>query len=333
MFQQPVNYPTIVTTTGISYSDDYAPGVVSGSWGVDEARCNRTYTNRLKALTTSQNCGPAQVVQSCPVRIGQTYQFPVCSDTTENDTGSFAQSITAVRDTEGGGKQWSVTIEYGPFDIPDLLGTSDISNGIINPLDRYYDVYWGEPAKYRKSKPADESTPDPLPYLNTAGDPLLDPPETEETRPILFFVRNEATYNDAYASQYKDTVNQDEFLGFPPNSVKCRDIKGERFFDSDWGWWFKVYYQFEFDDDDDGNGFTQLIASMGYRQLVDGSGDPVNCTDGDGSQVTDAVPLQKDGSYQPGEPPYFIPFQQFSQSKFADLNIPDDLLYVASGNS
>ena len=169
--------------------------------------------------------------------------------------------------------------------------------------------------------------------MNTAGDPLIDVPEVEETRPVLFVIRNESTYNDAYASQYKDTTNEDEFLGYPPMCVKCRDIKGERFWDPDWGWWFKVSYQFEFRDDDDGNGYKQLIASMGYRQLVNGTGDPVNIVNADGNQITDAAPLQQDGSYQAGQPPYFIDFQEFPQVKFADLNIPDDILYIASGNS
>lgn len=335
---EPINYPSILLEGGVvSVQDDYKPGSRSGTWAVDETRLNRTYTNRLKVETDSPLVGMIQVIKSTGAALGMYYFFPYAAGPTENDTGSYLQSISADQYSEDG-RQWIVTLEYSPFDVWTLLGSSDIQEGLVNPLDRAFEVYWTEPAKYRKSKPYDESGPtdagDPgAPYVNTIGDPLLDPPDTEETRPVLCIVRNESTYNDAYASQYKDTVNSDVFLGFPPNNVKCRDIKGERFWDPDWGWWFRVTYQFEFDYDDDGEGFSKLIANTGYREKKNGTGDPVNVVDGNGQQVTDAVPLQEDGSYQPGEPPYFLNFAEFPSQAFEDLNIPEDILDIASGNT
>ena len=109
---EPVNQPNILSPVSVTFQDDFYPGV-TGSWAVNETRCNRTYTVRLKAFTDSVLCGPLQVIGSCPVQIGSSYQFPLMSaEPTEQDTGSFAQSIIPVRDTEGGGKQWTVTIEY-----------------------------------------------------------------------------------------------------------------------------------------------------------------------------------------------------------------------------
>lgn len=331
---QPITNVQVNVPSTCVYADHFDPGSSEGEWGVDENRCNRVYTVKLKCTTLSQYSGALQVIQSCPVRIGATYSYPIVFGATEIDTGSFLQSIHAVRDTEAGGMQWTLTLQYAPNDIVNLMGNADVNVGIINPLDRFLDVYWAEPAKYKRSKPTDESQPVAKVYLNTAGDPLIDPPETEETRPVLVVIRNESTYNDQYASQFKDAVNQDAFLGYPPNTVKCKDINAEgRFWDPDWGWYFKVKYQFEFRVDDDNNGYTQLIASLGYRQLVNGTGSPVNILDANGNEITDAAPLQQNGSYRAGQPPYFIPFQEFPQVNFADLNIPDDILYIAQGNT
>lgn len=335
----PVNFPSILTPIAIEYFDEITDGGVEGSWGVDETRCNRNYTVQLKVFTNSKYVGPVQLIGSLPVGLGTPYAFPLASfGATENDAGSYVQKIsasrTAVTQTQS---QWLLTLEYGPFDIWSLLGSSHLASGLIDPLDRAYEVYWGEPAKYRKAKPYDESGEQEnglpgAPYVNTIGDPLLDPPDTEETRPILFVVRNESIYNDAYASQYKDTVNLDEFQGFVPNTVKCRDIKGERFYDADWGWFQRVTYQFEFDYDDDAEGFSKLVLNAGYRQKVGGSGNPTTVNDPvTGAPMTDAVPLQQNGAYTPGSPPYFITFQEFPSIAFSGLNLPDDLLYVASG--
>lgn len=346
MLSQPFGKPQVTGGSGfvLQVAEDYDPSSRGVDWTCSETRIDRIYTNRLKVYTSSRTVGPIAVLYSLPCRIGDPYIFPlITTGPTETDPGSFLRSVRAAPSPDAqDNRQWTVTLEYEPFDVVSLLGNSDIGYGIINPLDAALVVYWSEPAKYQIYKPEDESggidpetgeqTPG-APYLNTIGQPLLNPPATEESRPILFVVRNESQYDDEWASTFKDTVNSDEFLGYPPNTVKCRDIKGERQYDADWGWWFRVTYQFEFRDDDDGNGFTTLIANMGYQQKVNGSGNPVNVVDANGATITDAVPLQKDGSYQPGEEPYFIPFQAFPMSEFAQLNIPDDILYVASGNS
>lgn len=331
MYQTPQRGPSILIPTLLEVGDDYVPGSRSGSWSIGDGRCDRTYSSRLKVIASSKYAGPCQIVSSLGIHLGDTYRSPMFSGyTAETDTGSFLQSIRAEQSTEqgaDGSMQWSVTLEYAPYDVAHQLGTSDINQGIICPTDASIDIFF-EQAKYKRYKPEDEGSP-PQPYLNTVGDPLLNTPETEETRPILTIVRNESTYNDAYASQFKDSVNSDEFLGFPPNTVKCADIKAERFYDPDWGYWFRVSYRFEFRDDDDGNGYSQLVLNAGYRQLVNGAGTPVNITIA-GQQITDAVALQKDGSYDPAGEPYFLTFSEFPSVDFSGLNIPDDLLTVNS---
>lgn len=344
MNQTPINQPNILIPGSILSVDDYVEGSRGGQWSIspstDIIRCDRTYQNKLKVITSSKYIGAAQIIQSFGLQLGQTYQFPlVAGSPTENDTGSYLQSINAVNVSEDG-VQWLVTLDYAPFDINYQLGSESLNIGLINPLDRILDVFWTEPAKYENYKPYDETPANetgsteggggPKPYVNSIGDPLLNPPKTEETRPRLKIIRNESTYNDDYASQFKDTVNADVFLGYPPNTVKCADIFAQRFYDSDWGFYHRVSYTFEFRDDDDGKGYTLEILNQGYRQLVNGTGSPVNVTDANGQIVTDAVNLQQNGAYTPGANPYYLEFQEFPAIQFAQLNIPDDILFMNS---
>lgn len=337
----PVNQPTIINQATWLVYDDFEPAT-EGEWGVDEVRCNRSYSIQLKLFTNSQYAGvvqAVQAVQAAGAQIGSTYQFPQFTPgvpATEKDTGSFLQSIRARRSTEhdqAGNVIWTANLTYAPFDVAHQLGTSMIQYGLIDPLERYPEVIAND-AKYERYKPYDETPADPedssaggpLPFVNTVGDPLLDPPKTEETRPTIRFIRNESTYNDDYASQFKDSVNSDEFLGYPPNTAKCSSIGNERIYDPDWGNYFRVTYDFEMRDDDDGKGYTLEVLNAGYRQLVNGAGSPVNVVDGDGNTVTDAVPLQENGAYTPAAEPFYLQFMEFPQVAFEGLNIPDDIL-------
>jgi hypothetical protein len=335
-----LNYPSVLNYLGfvVSIADDYASGSRGGAWSVNDGG-SRDYRNRLKITTSSKFMGTVAILSALPVRLGDVYTWPIASlEVTENDTGSFLQSIELEQTSEDG-LQWAATLSYNHFHVKHQMGTSYVSQGVFDPLEQVPTVEWDQ-AKYERYKPYDASgnpNADPptsgAPYVNTAGDPLEDPPRNEETRPILKFARAEAIYNDAYASSFKDTVNSDEFLGYPPNTVKCRDIRGERRYTADWGYYWWVSYEFEFRDDDDGNGYTEEILNAGYRALVTANTKPPVDVVINGSKVSAPVPLQKDGTYQPlsippdtSVLPYYIPFEQFPQVKFADLNIPDTIL-------
>ena len=182
MYLTPQNGPS-VTGSGfvIQVAEDYKPGRSSVSWSVDEKRINRTYTTRLKVITSSPTVGPLGILFGLNFKLGDSYRWPIyVADPTETDTGSFIQSVKAelTPDAEDG-RQWFVDVEYGPFDVVNLLGNSEINFGIINPLNAPWLVYWGEPAKYERYKTEDEAEP-PNPFLNTAGCPLLNPPKIEE---------------------------------------------------------------------------------------------------------------------------------------------------------
>jgi hypothetical protein len=332
MYPDPIRGPSLLVPGFIVLiEDDYAPGSRSAEWGINDVRCDRAYTNRLKVETSSRFIGPMQVIGLSGVILGDTYKFPLYSAyPTETDNGSFATRIRAENVTtqaSGNLVQWAVTIEYTPVNIPYLYGTAYLGSGIIDPTQRMAQIFWDE-AKYEQHKVEDEDSP-PKPYRNTVGDPLIDTPAHEESRPVLKFIRNEPTYDDLYASSWKDTTNEDEFLGYAPNTVKCRGIKGERFYDADWGFYWQVTYEFEFRVDDDGKGFTQRILNAGYRYLKGGAGQPVNILDANNQPTHDARALKQSGDLLGAtDDPYYNEFVEFPPMTFADLNIPEDIFYL-----
>ena len=136
---------------------------------------------------------------------------------------------------------------------------------------------------------------------------------------------------------FKDTVNSDQFQGYPPNTVKCMGISAERRYTADWGYYWWVSYQFEFRDDDDGNGYMELVLNAGYRQLIPTLTPPNNMIPQDiisnGAKVSQPMALQESGQYLPLNPtatpavkPYYLQFQIFPSMEFALLNVPEDIL-------
>lgn len=332
MFPQPQFGPQLTGVGSFTINDDTGPDSCPGEWATDQVRINRTYTNRLKVEASNKWSGPIAVVKATGIKIGDTYRFPLFSGaTTEYDTGSFVQSIKPTPSSEHGnsGRQWIVTIDYGPWDTVFYQGSGYLSTGQIDPTARVLDVYW-DSAKYEVSRPYDFSAPKPKWYVNTVNDALIDTPKFEETRPVLKIVRRESFYDEAYATSFQDTVNQDVFLYCPPNTVKCRDIKGERQYDPDWGYYWIVTYEFEFRVDAKGDGFKQLIVNMGYRYKDNLTGKIINAVDDKGQPATDAVLLDENGfKVGSGNDPYNLEFVEFPPSDFGQLNIPQDILSQA----
>jgi hypothetical protein len=342
------------------------PGAQGMNWsfgslgGVTQA--NRKYTNTLRVITNSPFVGPLQIQQfvlGTGAVQGATYRFPLpevnpppttgpaCPTIpTETDAGSFCNEIDFQQDSEDA-CLWLVTLKYSSWDVAHELGTSQAQNGAINPTEMAPEVNWSF-AKYEVSNTQDING---NPFINTAGDPLENPPKVEETRQVLSFVRNEQNYNDNYAQQFRDHVNSDIFLGWPPNMVKCKSILGQRVYTADWGYYWKVSYEFEFrvgtllnyaeewvfdQPVTSGNftGWDAVVLNAGLRQLVGGTGTPQQITI-DGSLITSPVPLQQNGAYTPltagtdetgSVDPWYIEFTLYPSAPFAQLNIPQDLL-------
>jgi hypothetical protein len=357
-----LNGPQVLATQGAitniynhkdsgSHSLDWTVQTVSNGF-----RIGRSYSPQLRVITNSPLVGPVQIQQALlgiGIVHGNYYSWPFGEINPVNtellpgpfpyeiDTGSYVQSINMARDGDDG-KQWTVTVNYGPFDLNHDAGSSEVSNGSLNPAEMAPQVEWGT-AKYEVSFPLDING---NPYLNTAGDPLENPPKQEESRLTLDFVRNELTYNPAYANSYADTINTDSFLGYQQYQVKCKSITGKRIYSADYGFYWEVHYAFEFRNktfpnfNAQGNtqtfGFQELVLNAGLRQLDLSQNPPalkqilIN-----GSPITSPVALAQNGTilnntwYQTtGEnpTPYYLTFTNFPQSTFANLNIPQDIL-------
>lgn len=362
--------PQVVAPVGVVFEIINAKqsGAQGMQWSFEinggQAIASRRYTNTLRVFTNSPFVGPIQIQQAVlgiGAVQGSYYRFPLPellgsnltpTTPTEIDTGSFCQSIDIAQDAEDA-RQWLVTLNYGTYNINHELGNSNVQNGSVDPLEMAPEVHWSA-AKYQVGYPMDLNG---IPFINTAGDPLEDPPQTEESRQVLNFVRNEAQYVEAWAQKYRDSVNSDVFLGYQPNQVKCRDIQGKRIFSTDYSYYWEVSYEFEFrigspttpttdvgDVDTIGEttfnpstittGWYELVLNQGLRALTTPNDTTtIHQVTIDGSLVTSPVPLQADGTYQKLTSkidPYYLQFVLYPAQPFAFLNIPQSVLTQTS---
>lgn len=347
---QLLNFPSLGTTVGlitriVNAKEAGAQGMTwsySNQGGI--VSNGRSYTNTLLVETNSPFVGPIQIQQellSIGCLQGASYRFPlpeyngsVSTPTTptEQDTGSFLHTINIKQDAEDA-MSWKVTFEYGPFDINHESGAENTSIGVVDPLQQFPDAKWA-PAIFEEYYPQDANG---LPFLNIVGDPIEDPPKRTVSRQTFSFTRNEANYNDAYAANFRQTVNKSTFLGFAPNQVKCSSIDGERIYQADWGVYWRVNYQFEmkvakFKDPNDGSvttyGWEDLVLNAGFRKRnTDGTivpilvnGQPISSPMG---LTADGIPINSTWALNNNPSPRYLVFMQYSSSEFGDLNIPD----------
>jgi hypothetical protein len=327
---------------------------MQGGWYIGA----RSYTNKMIVVTSSPLVDPVQIQQAL-IGIGAvqgtTYRFPLPElqngvitqvGPVSVDTGSFLHSLS-IKPSAEDTRQWICEFGYGPFDVAHELGTSQTSSGSVNPLEAAPVVQWNA-AEYEESRPTDVNG---IPFLNTVGDVLENPPKCIVSRQTLEFVRNEATYSDSYAQKYRQKTNSDSFLGFGPNQAKCKNINGERLYTADWGYYWRVTYSFEFRvleistpetydpitglGEGDGTsvtyGWEDIVINAGFNTLV---GTTLTRILINGQPCANPQALNQDGSvlnmtWTPGgemPEPFYLVFSQYQQMPFADLNIPSDIL-------
>ncbi len=366
-----INFPSVPNAVGAvtQILNAKMPGSNGMHWSYREqggvVSSSREYTNTMRVFTNSPFVGPIQIQQAL-IGIGavqgSSYFFPLpelnppalgSRDFTfpttlpvEQDTGSFLHSLEIKQDSEDA-RQWLCTFSYGPMDIGHEIGTSNASIGSSNPVETAPEVHW-TPAIYEEYYPHDING---KPFVNTVGDPIEDPPKRECSRQTLSFTRNEDKYNETYAATFRETLNLDNFLGFAPNQAKCKSIDGERIYTADYGYYWKVSYQFEFRivkfvvpgtyDPETGEetdtttityGWEDIVLNAGFRQL-DANGKPQDILV-KGLRISAPAALNADGSptyigvdVQAQLPlPFYLIFQQYPQMDFSQLNIPANVL-------
>jgi hypothetical protein len=348
-----LNFPSITGIAGIVYSISSIQdsGAQACSWGIDQVeqiwQGSRSYTQRLRVLTTNAYVGSIAVInalQSLGIVLGSPYAFPLTSfGATEIDTGSYLQRIIPEMETEDG-TSWIVTLEYGPFCIWHELGNSNINYGSFTPLDFPPIVRWST-NKYHRSYPTDING---YPFRNTAGDPLENPPQREESTQCLTLILWNSDYQEPFAQSYRDTINSDVFLGFDPTFVKCKDIDGERLYTSDYGYVWRIKYEFEIrrilvngiDGAQIVYGWQDLVLNAGFRAFGGANGlvgAPLLPIIIGTVPVTSPMILNQDGTCdvpgnpqdirnQVGDQTLYLAFNNFPSSEFAGLNIDQNIL-------
>jgi hypothetical protein len=355
-----LNNPSIIASVGTVFSiTNYQDaGGQGATWGVDQVeqvwQGARTYRNKLRVITTHAYVGPAAILSSLVgigVVLGNYYVYPLAelngsgaaTFATEQDTGSFIQIIDVEQDPNADdARQWIVTVSYGPFDIQHELGTSNATFGSFTPLDFPLIIRWGT-NKYHRYYPQDSQG---NPYRNTAGDPFDNPPPREESTQLLTIIDWAPNYSEPFAQTFRDTTNSDTFLGFNPQTVLCKDIDGERIYTADYGYVWRIVFQFEIrqitivtSSGSIGYGWQEPILNSGFRAFggAGGGGGALAPILIGGQPISSPVVLNQNGTYTvpvnqgavtptTGDQTAYILFQPYPTSTFADLGIPPDIL-------
>ena len=274
----------------------------------------REYKRVFQVTTISPTVGAATVRNSIGVSIGNPYDTTdgvgtVADEWTERDPGSYVNSIMAAQSggDDGDGMNWFVTVSYGGYD-PTVFPE--------NPLHRPVTVDW-DFAQFQRTVDEDETG---TPVVNSAGDYFDPPVETDDSRPVLTLVRNEARFDPMLAMNYKDSTNSDLWFGiFPPRTAKCVNIKPKHILDPNIGWYWEVTYEFSFNFIDT---WIRKILNQGMRQLSLDQTKYEHIMQ-KGGPITSPVPLDENGRELPaGTAPYFLEFHILKEQAFADFNFP-----------
>jgi hypothetical protein len=308
-----------VIRNGIKFID--VPDGSSGKWSI---KGGREYTVEVIAVTSSARVGPRQVLASTGLRYGNYYRWPICSTSIEWDFGSFLQDIDLRRDSKDG-KQWKLSMTFQPYDVNHEGGADDSNSfdGKVNPFNQPPQVTWGS-NKVERSWPVDFSST-PKAYVNAAGDPLEDPPKTEDSNPVVQIVRFEKTYDPTIVATFKNRTNLGTWLNFADNTMKCGEISAKRTYDPDWGVYWEVTYEFEYRPDT----WAAKVLNAGFRALVSGVPTQIRI---DNAPVSNPVCLASNGTFNPASPPApnYLTFQPMPQVSFAALNIPASIFNSGS---
>jgi len=277
--------------------------------------------------------GPRAVLRGLGLRNGDFYRFPLTTTAVEWDYASFIQSMDCSEEAEDG-KQWKVTLQYGPFDWTSQGGatTEAASDGRFDPFAVPPKVHWGS-NKFERFCIKDALG---NPITNTVNDPFDPPLKRDDSRPLLTITRNEPSFDASLAQTFKDHVNAGPFLGYDPNTVKCHDITADKVYHADYGYYAEVTYEFEIREyqiDASGNilvnGWFETVLNAGLRQ-IDINGNPAQIMINN-TPVTSPVMLTTGGRYvgAAGQP-HYIDFQIYPSADFDKLNIDKDILNYKS---
>lgn len=266
----------------------------------------RTYTRRFRVITDDPQTEGIAVIEAAIGTIGNAY-----SAGGKSDLGAYCSQVTAT-DLGEDGKSWIVQADYEPFN-PNVFPK--------DPTQWPIKVSWGT-AQFERIADQTVDSP-PKAVTNSAGDPY-DPPVTrDDSRPVLTIVRNETSFDQGFASLYRDSINSDPFWGYDPYCAKCLTIEGDLDNNTDIGWYWIVTYKFEFNDDT----WKRSILDAGFRQTNSGVTDVQAILDAKGLPI--ATPSLLDGHGKKlsltGNP-VFNTFRIYKEIAFDGLNLTPEMI-------
>lgn len=205
-------------------------------------------------------------------------------------------------------KIWLATVNYAT-DVPDE------SEHPENPLDAPPEIAW---SFQQFQRVADKDT-DGEPIINKANEQFDPLPEVDDSRLVLSYSRNEASFPVNLAIQYMDAVNSDTWNGVEAGKVKCQSINATRQHvatEEGVQYYWSVSYEFHFRYDD----WDLHILNQGYRTTLDGEYE--SASDSEGRPLNAPVLLDSDGQeLTEGADPVFLDFEVYRRLPFATFNI------------
>lgn len=294
----------------------------------------RTYQATLRADVESVADGPIAVrsflAANFGLTAGATWRWPLGGVATETDPAAFLQGVDIAHDSADG-LSYRIVLDYKPID-PAEFGASGggLVNWIMAPWTAPPVLKWSsEDAEWAITHDREGKE-----ILNKAGDPY-DPPLMDVLAvPIATVSRVEKAFDPDWIIVYKNTVNRDPWLAWPAESVLCKDIVGDRFFDPDWGWLWTVTYTYGFkpavkaaDNTVIQAGWDAYVLNAGLREKKDGKLRPIMLGN---APASSPLPLDNDGKYAPNDPPVYLRFKVKPTSDFADFNMPLDLFSAST---
>lgn len=293
----------------VVFSDE-SPKEIGGRTGTQHADWKRTYTRQWRVITDDPFDGPRVAREGIPVGLGMHYEVSA----TERDTGAFANEITAAEESSADDfRSWIVTVQYGPYQP--LLDPQ-------NPLDKDPTFTWsGTPDQRIADRDVDNE-----PIVNTANDPYDPPVMMDISRPVLELTRNEASYDESYASAYRDKVNSSTFWGADPGTVKVASIVARYVKHPDLGHYYEVTYTFHFRPETWHvfvleQGFNSIVYDPG---IIGDTGKKVKIKDDKGSEVSAPWPLDDIGQRMAaGDTPIFTEWIIYGELDFSVFGFDD----------
>jgi hypothetical protein len=122
------------------------------------------------------------------------------------------------------------------------------------------------------------------PITNSAREAFDPPVDVDDVQVRVSIVRYEATFNEATAAMYLNSVNSDFFYGQGPGLWRCVKFDGKQHHENNSSCW-EVSYEFEYR----WQGWELRVLDQGYHERIDGK--RVKILDEFGQPVSQPVPL------------------------------------------